>query len=70
MTASWDPDTLPSEATEFSFPDIWTATSWEFDSASGRVTFTGNVLKTTHIVGRKKDFRMMLVLGPVPNFIY
>jgi len=32
------------------------------DGSHLRVTYT-------HVVGRKKDFRMMLVVGPVPNFM-
>jgi hypothetical protein len=40
---------------------------WGFNSASGRVTFTGNILKTSHVADRKKDFRMILVVYSVPT---
>ena len=55
---------------DFTFIDERTISPWGFNSTSRRVTFMGNVLKTTHVVGRKKDFRMMLVVGLVPNFMY
>jgi hypothetical protein len=55
---------------DFTFTDEQIISPWGFNSASRRVTFMGNVLETTHVVGKKKDFRMMLVVGPVPNFMY
>jgi len=58
------------EDDDFTFIDERTISPWGFNSAYGWVTFTGNVLETTHVVGRKKDFRMMLMVGPVPNFMY
>ena len=44
--------------------------SWGFDPAAGRVTFTGNVLATSHIVTRERDVSLSSLEGLVPNFLH
>jgi hypothetical protein len=59
-------DTM-AEDDDFTFTDERTISPWGFNSASGRVTFTGNILETSHVADRKKDFRMILVVDSVPT---
>jgi hypothetical protein len=70
MTTPWDTKTLPSEVTKSSFPDLWTTMSWGFDLTLGRVTFTGNVLATSHTVSREPNFSLMSLKGLVPIYLY
>jgi hypothetical protein len=70
MMAPWDPEMLPSEATNFNFSDKGTTMSWGFAPASGRVTSTGNVLAASHIVIREPDVSLSSLEGLVPNFIH
>jgi hypothetical protein len=71
MAAPWNSEMLPLEATEYSFPDTWTSTSWGFDPASGRVSFTGNVLETTYRAGRetKTTLTRRTISFPVPLYL-
>jgi hypothetical protein len=68
--APWDPEMLPSEATNFNFSDNGTIMSWGFDPALGRVTFTVNVLATSHIVISEPDVSLSSLEGLVLNLLH
>lgn len=55
MTHPRHEETPPSKTTEFAFPDTWTDASWGFNPALGQLSYTGNVLETTAIMGQEPE---------------
>jgi len=47
-----------------------TTMSWGFNPTSGQVSFSGNVLATSHIVSREPNLSLMSLKGLVPKFLH